>query len=572
MTSAAPPANAANLGDAAATFGNVLSAKMTRQPADNQSSPSPSSRRGTTAPKTISVENAVKERDEKQNSEDRVATPPAVPTPEILATQSVPPIAEGNPCASKSSVNPGFSSSPAISDNVAEPINVSTPKSTPADRAGAAAPAATESALHAATQGAAWPQQTSATNPSSGAEAHAAIRNRPGVDKQEAATSVSPESLSSPSAGDESRSPAIPLASLFASASEQSPGRPATKVTATPESLTLPNLATFGSPATSQPEVTPPVSEHHTEEASNQRSEGPAVAETALPGLAPVSNVSGTAEEAQRGLPQETALPVVDDAVARNHAVPTRSPIGSNRSERKQDANLSKPPQSASNTQPDPQAQQSTIGDSPSSKTQELAQHAPATAIHDCQGKPDTPASAVLPGAVDAAPSANGARDGRLQFAFESAASSLAQNPPAAPVVIQSARVLERMRQSEMRVGLNSDGFGSIELHARVNQDQVGASIATSHTELRAAMMAEMPSLEHAIAQHQLRLDSLNVDSGPNTQTGNTGGNGGNPSGSRSWIQSGPEVSEFNDDMAAQETSLPQAWTSPHSSGLNVHA
>lgn len=127
------------------------------------------------------------------------------------------------------------------------------------------------------------------------------------------------------------------------------------------------------------------------------------------------------------------------------------------------------------------------------------------------------------------------------------------------------------MGQSEMRLGLNSGNFGAIELHTHVNQDQVGASIATSHAELRAAMMAEMPSLEHAIAQHQLKLDSFNLDSRTSAQNGGSGDAAGNQS-PRGWTRPGTEVSEFNDDMAAQESSLPQAWAAPHSSGLNVHA
>jgi flagellar hook-length control protein FliK len=163
-------------------------------------------------------------------------------------------------------------------------------------------------------------------------------------------------------------------------------------------------------------------------------------------------------------------------------------------------------------------------------------------------------------------------KDEGPQIAFASPASAV-PGPQAAPVVIQSLRVLERMGRSEIRVGLNSSGFGNIELHARVNQDQVGASIATSHTELHAAMMAEMPSLEHAIAQHQLKLDSFNLDSRTGAQPNDSGAAAGNQSGtSRSWTQSGPEISEFNDDVAAQETSLPQAWTALHSSGLSVHA
>ena len=79
-------------------------------------------------------------------------------------------------------------------------------------------------------------------------------------------------------------------------------------------------------------------------------------------------------------------------------------------------------------------------------------------------------------------------------------------------MMVQNARLLERMGQTEMRVGVDTASFGNVELHATVNLDQVGARIATSHPELDAAMMAEMPSLQRAMEQHHLRLDSLDLN------------------------------------------------------------
>jgi len=74
------------------------------------------------------------------------------------------------------------------------------------------------------------------------------------------------------------------------------------------------------------------------------------------------------------------------------------------------------------------------------------------------------------------------------------------------PGALPSARVLERMNQSEIRVGLNSAEFGSLQLHTTVAGDRVGATVETAHSELRAAILAEMPSLHRAIEQRDLRL------------------------------------------------------------------
>jgi hypothetical protein len=127
------------------------------------------------------------------------------------------------------------------------------------------------------------------------------------------------------------------------------------------------------------------------------------------------------------------------------------------------------------------------------------------------------------------------------------------------------------MGKAEIRLGLNSSNFGSIELHTSVNQERVGASISTNHAELRSAMIAEMPSLEHAIAQHQMRLDSFQFDTRSGSQGGDSGAWGGNQSGSRGGAQSANRISELREESAAQEVPLSQAWTASHS-GLNVHA
>lgn len=136
--------------------------------------------------------------------------------------------------------------------------------------------------------------------------------------------------------------------------------------------------------------------------------------------------------------------------------------------------------------------------------------------------------------------------------------------------MVQSARLLERMGQTEMRVGVNTASFGTVELHATVNQDQVGASIATSHLELHAAMMAEMPSLQRAMEQHHLRLDTFDLDARAGSQGG--GSATGNQSQSRPGAQADFRFSAGRDAAERMESLYPAGATAPYSSGLNVHA
>jgi len=98
---------------------------------------------------------------------------------------------------------------------------------------------------------------------------------------------------------------------------------------------------------------------------------------------------------------------------------------------------------------------------------------------------------------------------------------------PGAPstLPLHPAVVLERMDKAEIRIGLQSENFGAIRLHTSVAEDQVGASVSTSHAGLRDALVVEAASLEKAMARHSLRLDSVQVDA-------NAGGSGFNSFGS----------------------------------------
>jgi flagellar hook-length control protein FliK len=137
-------------------------------------------------------------------------------------------------------------------------------------------------------------------------------------------------------------------------------------------------------------------------------------------------------------------------------------------------------------------------------------------------------------------------------------------------MTVQSARVLERVGQSEMRVGVNTASFGNVELHATLNQDQVGASIATSHLELHAAMMAEMPSLQRAMEQHHLRLDSLDLNARAGSE--DSGGAGGHQPRSQPGTQSAYRFSGAGGPLPPPDSPAPPGGMAPHSWGLNVHA
>ncbi len=89
---------------------------------------------------------------------------------------------------------------------------------------------------------------------------------------------------------------------------------------------------------------------------------------------------------------------------------------------------------------------------------------------------------------------------------------------PPAPA-LQTTQVLQRMDKAEIRIGLQSAEFGAIRLHTAVANDQVGAAVSTSHPALHDALLSEAPSLEKAMARHNLRLDSVTSTPGRQIRT-----------------------------------------------------
>ncbi len=140
-----------------------------------------------------------------------------------------------------------------------------------------------------------------------------------------------------------------------------------------------------------------------------------------------------------------------------------------------------------------------------------------------------------------------------------------AQPPPSA---VPGARVVERIGQAELRVGVNTAAFGNVEVRTAVTENRVAASVVTAHNELRAAMMAEVPSLQQAMEQRQLRLERFDL----NPQTG---GQNSGPGAEQQPKPSGGLRAELrshgiSEPAPVEEASLPAAW--PASAAINVHA
>jgi len=130
------------------------------------------------------------------------------------------------------------------------------------------------------------------------------------------------------------------------------------------------------------------------------------------------------------------------------------------------------------------------------------AQHGQSqTAAPSAQAQPNSAApqvqSVVAPHAVAQAASAPHTHADSAEPAHAAAQSAPAEAGEAAPAqAINTANVIQRMNETEMRVGLHSAEFGDISIRTSVSQQQMMAQISVDHSDLGKAISAHIPAME----------------------------------------------------------------------------
>lgn len=93
--------------------------------------------------------------------------------------------------------------------------------------------------------------------------------------------------------------------------------------------------------------------------------------------------------------------------------------------------------------------------------------------------------------------------------------------------VISAARTMDHSGGTEVRIEMQSDSLGSVELRAHVSGNQIGASIAVEHHDAEVMLSTELPALHSALIEKNIRVDTLVVSQGAHASMG--GGPGGEP-------------------------------------------
>ncbi len=101
-----------------------------------------------------------------------------------------------------------------------------------------------------------------------------------------------------------------------------------------------------------------------------------------------------------------------------------------------------------------------------------------------------------------------------------STSSPLRQDAPAeapatalgTPVSLHSARLLESLGQSELRVGIKMGDLGNVEIRTQLHHDQVRAEISVERGDLSRSLAAELPALQQKLHEHDMPLASIVIN------------------------------------------------------------
>ncbi len=110
-------------------------------------------------------------------------------------------------------------------------------------------------------------------------------------------------------------------------------------------------------------------------------------------------------------------------------------------------------------------------------------------------------------------------------------ASSVPAAPQALPTAalgpVQMAQMVDRVGQSEMRVGMNTSAFGNVEVRTVVHASDVGLTIGSEKGDLRAMLANDMPAIANNLQQQNLRLSSVSYSQGFSFSNQSSGGGDG---------------------------------------------
>lgn len=88
------------------------------------------------------------------------------------------------------------------------------------------------------------------------------------------------------------------------------------------------------------------------------------------------------------------------------------------------------------------------------------------------------------------------------------------QEVQSVPAPVQMAQLIARPELSEMRIGLSTTAFGSVEVRTIVHANDVGVLIGSEKGDLRGLLQNDLPAITNTLQEQNLRLHSVNFMQG----------------------------------------------------------
>jgi flagellar hook-length control protein FliK len=140
-------------------------------------------------------------------------------------------------------------------------------------------------------------------------------------------------------------------------------------------------------------------------------------------------------------------------------------------------------------------------------------------------------------------------------------ASATASVPEPLPV-INTAKLIQAMGQSEMRVGLRTNDFGNITINTSTTRDSISAQISLDHSELATVLAAHLPEMQARLAGNQavdVRIEMNREGAGQGQGTAGGTSNGSADSSHEGRQQPGNSGSSNSGDASAARAFSPAA-------------
>ncbi len=147
----------------------------------------------------------------------------------------------------------------------------------------------------------------------------------------------------------------------------------------------------------------------------------------------------------------------------------------------------------------------------------------------------------------------------------DNAAHAAAVLPQASPV-INTAKLIQSMGQSVMRVGMRSDEFGNISISTSASKDTVSAQISLDHGELAKILAAHLPEMQTRLGVNQpmdVHIDMNGAATGQGTGTFGGMSNGSADSSRNSRQQTGNMAASHAGSKAEEQQFSPVATVMP---------